>query len=469
MAESLSADARELLALSGVACCLILCNVSFMTRDSLLLYSTLRFLVDVASLQRVPTGFQGPLLTLVQAWGVDGRLLHQIESQPVVLSEFSGQWAVAERTGSSVTVCAHLYSRSDLDEALDSILTMGALAGPTDLALSCLGITAAMQRAKRHESFPWTTLSAELEALAPDAHTTSLLNAAREAKVGRSFSTEEVQEAWSLRARELCVLLLCALPLVSFRASGPAAGAAALLASPSFAPRDPLVVAGLVLAVLRSIGLDGKAAADIASLTQHPHGSGSPGFKSSYLALVQSLEQQVGRSAQTERALAALQRHGHRTPDIIADARVLSSSSVVRLGNFLESVCKILPPSRRVEERVPTKNVDHAPSEAALDNKMRNIAPEASGAMQALRAAKQLPEGPERQRAIDVAQKAWADIKQARHQLSMSASVDPAFGALAHEDEQAARNLSPEAASAARAGAGLVHLLRSATHEAVEP
>lgn len=459
MTESLPTDARELLALSGVACCLILCNVSFMTRDSLLLYNTLRFLVDVASLQRVPTGLRGPLLSLMQAWGVDGRLLHQIESQPVVLSEFSGQWAVAERTGSSVTVCAHLYSRSDLDEALDNILTMGALTGPTDLALSCLGITAAMQRAKRHEAFPWTTLSTELEALVPDGHTTSLLNAARQAEVARFSSTEERQEAWSLRARELCVLLLCALPLVSFQASGPAAGAAALLASPSFAPRDPLMVAGLVLAVLRSIGLDGKAAADIASLTQHPHGSGSPSFKSSYLALVQSLEQQVGRSAQTERALEALQRHGHRTPDIIADVHVLSSSPVVRLGHFLESACKALPPSRRASQR----------SGRGKDDDMTNIAPEASKAMSALRAAKQLPEGPERQHAIDAAQKAWADIKQSRHQLSMTASADPAFGALSHEDEEAARNLSPEAASAARAGAGLVHLLRSAAHETVEP
>jgi hypothetical protein len=346
-------EALELLALSGIAAPLMLSNVSYRTRDALLLYNNLRLMLHFASLRRVPTGAAKTLFELVLSWGIDGKLLHDIEATPLRLSEINGQWALAAR-GGLVTVAALVSSRSELDQSTLLILRLAALLGQTDLVSSSLGVTAALWRAKRHEAFAWSDAVNEVVRIErPDGATAKLLQHARAeaaARAEREPTYEELRLALSLRARLFCVALLAAVPLANFDASGHAAAAVALLASPAFRTADDLLVTGLVLRVLYSLGLDGALAEEMVRLTERADGEGGPTFRSEYLALHAAVHERLARSEDTELALVDLRRYGHKTPGVLADRAVTAQSPLVRLETTLEALAQTFP---RSEQTMP--------------------------------------------------------------------------------------------------------------------
>jgi len=356
----------ELLALAGIAAPLILTNVSYRTRDALLLYNTLRLTLDIASLRRVPTGSARTIYELTRTWGIDGRLLHDIESEPLVLSEINGQWGLARR-GGLVTIAALVSSRSDLEEATTLVLRLAALLGSANIVLSALGVTAALWRAKRHESYSWLDRVNEVERLdRPDSTVTAALDNARKEAAARlehspTPNDEKVCQGLALRARLLSVSLLVAVPVAYFEASGPAASVVALLASPNFKNSNDLLVAGLVLRVLYSLGLDGALSAELVRLTKRADGNGGQAFRGEFLALNWALRSKVKRTGATEGALVALRRHGHRAPGVVADLSVLSSGPVARLETALESLSRAIP--RGDDER---RTLDIATHDAAF-------------------------------------------------------------------------------------------------------
>jgi len=353
MTLHLVSEPLELLALSGSVAPLMLTNVSYMTRDALLLYCALRFAIDIASLRRLPTGTPRTLLSLVRSWGIDGQLLHDVEAEPLVISDISGQWSLARR-GGQVAVAAQVTSRSDLDESTELCFRLAALIGPQDLVSSALGVTAALWRAKRHEAFPWATRVTELEQLYPSEAVRGHLKTARiKADSDRlekeaSETAEDVRKGLALRARLLCVMLLTVVPIVSFRASAPAAATVALLATPSFSL--DLSAIGEVLRVLYSLGLDGRLAAELAHLSKRPHGDGGESFKRDYLAVHATVSGRVGRSSNTEGAMVALRRRAHRVPGVKADPKVFSGSPLTRLETSLDSLARALPSHHNIGE-----------------------------------------------------------------------------------------------------------------------
>jgi hypothetical protein len=373
MTEGIVKEALELLALSGIAAPLMLSNVSYRTRDALLLYNNLRLALHFASLRRVPTGAAKTLFELVLSWGIDGKLLHDIEAVPLRLSEINGQWALAARAG-LVTVAALVSTRSELEQSTLLILRLTALLGHTDLVSSSLGVTAALWRAKRHEAFAWSDAVNEVVRIErPDRATAKLLEHARaEARAEREPTDEELRLALALRARLFCVALLAAVPIANFDASGHAAAAVALLASPAFRTAEELLVAGLVLRVLYSLGLDGALAGEMVRLTERADGEGGSTFRSEYLALHAAVHLRLARSDDTEPALVDLRRHGHKTPGLVADRAVTAYTPLVRLETTLEALAQTFPRS----EQTMTKGRDARASRAAAHDSVFDPLPE---------------------------------------------------------------------------------------------
>lgn len=309
----------ELLALSGIVAPLILTNVSYRTRDALLLYNTLRLVLDIASLRRVPTGTEKTLYELVQSWGVDGKLLNDIGSVPAKLSTGSGQWGLSFHSGLT-PVAAVVSSRSQLEDATELVLRLGALLGPANIVFSALGVTASLWRAKRHEEYPWSEITLDIDQMnGPDAKTMESLKRARELagdRVGQEPmpSTNQMFAALAIKTRLLCVVLLCAVPVAHFDASGHAARAVAVLASPSFT--DDLQVSGLVLRVLYSLGLDGELATKLVALTGHADGSGGKTFQRRFIDLHEEIKRRLVRhtgDGDADRAVADMQRYINQT------------------------------------------------------------------------------------------------------------------------------------------------------------
>lgn len=484
-------DSLELLALSGCVAPLILTNVSYRTRDALLLYSTLRFIIDVASLRRIPTGLSRTLLNVVHAWGIEGQLLHMIESEPIVISDINGQWSLQKRAV-LVTVAALVMSYSNLEEATSLTFRIAALRGPIDLASSCLAVTAALWRAKRHESYPWTERLTLLERIHPKSDVIELLNRARQESQHKeeqeNVTLADIREALAGRARMFCVILLTAIPLGYFDASGAAAAAIGLLTSPSFAP--DLEFVGLVLSVLYSLGLDRNLVAQLVHLTQYPQGEGTEVFKGYYLTIHKLITERTGRTERTTPAVVALRRHGNRTPGVVADIKIMASSPHIRLENLLVTVCGILPFRASHEEvavvsddrtkiakhvqtarnqwdksRVKREESEHAVEEALKKVKEVKAKPDQNAderkiqlnmALKALEASREILkkaklEEAESDNKLQDARKGWKRQKQEE--------VGDNFPPLSEHDRAAVNGMSSSAALAARAGAGLTHLL----------
>lgn len=342
----------ELLALTGgVVAPLMLSNVSYRTRDALLLYNSLRLTLDLASLRRVPTGSAKILYKLVQSWGIDSALLQGIASAPqLYLSEINGQWSFEISKGKHATVASLCSVSSDLDHSSFRVLCLGALFGRLNLVTSCLGVTAALWRSQRHTAYPWEEMRNSLGRLDPPSpEVVTMLNEARSKaeeaqKNEREETPEELYRSLSLKARLLCVTLLSSVPIAFFEASGPAAAAAALLSSPAFEVPEELAVSGLVLEILDNLGLTPKLATELVQLTKHADGQGGSTFRVVYMNLHGAIKASVRPSKGLREAIRRLKDKAHRPPDdVILSKSMVSRQPLAVLVSRLEDLARALP------------------------------------------------------------------------------------------------------------------------------
>lgn len=373
-----TADDLDILSLVGVVAPLILSNISHRTRDANLLYHSIRFAVDVCSLPRVPIGTGNTFRDLIQAWGVDGRLLHDVESQPIVMSDTTGTWVLltGKEKNVPVSIFSLLASRSDLDVATQLVLRLAALLGNRASVLgSCIGITAALWRQKRQDAYKWTEALNDIEIVADgprDDQTQRNLDALRNWMRHRENTNydDNVLSSLAFRARAFCCLLLSCVPIAHFEASNRAAQIIALLATPQPLFHDELTTVGLILKVLYSIGLTGAKARRLFELTRHEAGNGGDdAFREDYLQLHKELTFSLRTGDDTARALVNLRRNAHAHKDVVADVKTHAHNPDVRVEILLESLCSQLPrETTKLVETDPNKAFDTPTTREVLKN-----------------------------------------------------------------------------------------------------
>jgi len=154
--EHVQGGARERLAAVGAFLPYLLVNVASHTTDALLYFNTMQAMVLVAT-DTTPLTFarQESLLRFVEAVGVDGRVLHDLGSLPVSLSESSGEFLLRTheytqwlKFGKPIHVPEPLnscfqhsvLSRVEIGDALSALVDLAAASAEGSLESSAAGL-----------------------------------------------------------------------------------------------------------------------------------------------------------------------------------------------------------------------------------------------------------------------------------------------------------------------------------------
>jgi len=154
--EHVQGGARERLAAVGAFVPYLLVNVSSHTTDALLYFNTMQVMALVAT-DTTPLTFarQESLLRFVEAVGVDGRVLHDLGSLPVSLSESSGEFLLRTheytqwlKFGKPIHVPEPLnscfqhtvLSRAEIGDALGALVDLAAASAEGSLESSAAGL-----------------------------------------------------------------------------------------------------------------------------------------------------------------------------------------------------------------------------------------------------------------------------------------------------------------------------------------
>lgn len=320
-------EAKYLMAFAGSLAPLGMCNVPYRTRDSLLLYNILQAEADILSLNHIPKGSSGALVSLLHSWGIDGRILNDVTTaiHTITITSKSGQWAI-KAPGETITISSQIYSKSDLDSSLRYNLALAYILGKYHvdeahpLALSLSAITASLYRSKHHDSFEYVQHNRNLYYLAVKREGVKLSKIERLDPLGdihdpqdhqdhQSEIDQDILQTLSYSARQVVAALLYLVPVISFNAGGYACALIALISSPFYAPPESLETSGIMLNLLDSIGLKVEKLHESYTHTRVNHADGSSAFRSSFIKLHNVLSRDVKSSSLTSNALYNLRAH----------------------------------------------------------------------------------------------------------------------------------------------------------------
>lgn len=301
------------LVLMAVASALLLCNASYQTRDSLLLFFACSVAFALATRHPDVLAAETPIALFVRSIGVSSALLREIGSTPAVLSARSGQWTLLDKDYRtwvrsakerearpsellSSVVSLRVLRGTDPEAARAQLLVAAAFLPATGGAATLLeslgGVMVAMWRKKYHAPFAVDAFLKHLGAL-HTADTKTLPSRVVEAIQHRRLQMSEKQsredlhhthlhevfeerlpalqkvelETLGLELRVLLAPLFMALSLPNFHLTGLLAQGSAMLADVSLRLR--LSTLSTLSKLLRSMGFDAALCGVASRLLTH--------------------------------------------------------------------------------------------------------------------------------------------------------------------------------------------------------
>lgn len=300
--------ATDQLALAGGFIPLLACNTGYRTRDSLLSYAALGSIIAAAvEPSPPPKEAYRPLVDFFAATGIDGRLLHDFSSTPLLMGSRNGLWMLqtkahvewqASGKGSpeptSSTVAVVVLSRARLPGAHAEIESLVHVLPNAKLIRQMSAVVSALWSAKRDDISPWGLPQLSMRSSSDDSH--------------------PIKTAGD---REISVCLLCAVPLGVFAATPPALRAAALLANPVYTPSGGHKFLKAIVRALAAMGLTRNLLNGIYALVvPSPHAHADDAFKTNFLELHRVIRAAVSVQSPTEleSAFSDLKRLVRKTP-----------------------------------------------------------------------------------------------------------------------------------------------------------
>lgn len=288
-----SADAAtDQLALAGGFIPLLACNTGYRTRDSLLSYAALGSIIAAAvEPSPPPKEAYRPLVDFFAAAGIDGRLLHDFSSTPLLMGSRNGLWMLQTKAHvewqasgkrspepTSSTVAVLVLSRARLPGAHAEIESLVHVLPNAKLIRQMSAVVSALWSAKRDDISPWGLPQLSMRSSSDDSH--------------------PIKTAGD---REISVCLLCAVPLGVFAATPPALRAAALLANPVYTPSGGDKFLKAIVRALAAMGLTRNLLNGIYALVvPSPHGHADDAFKTNFLELHRVIRAAVSVQSPTE-------------------------------------------------------------------------------------------------------------------------------------------------------------------------
>lgn len=280
--------ATDQLALAGGFIPFLACNAGYRTRDSLLSYAALGSIIAAAvEPSPPPKEAYRPLVDFFAAAGIDGRLLHDFSSTPLLMGSRNGLWMLQTKAyvewqasgkkspePTSSTVAVLVLSRARLPGAHAEIESLVHVLPNAKLIRQMSAVVSALWSAKRDDISPWGL--PQLSTRSDDSHPIT-------------------------GDREISVCLLCAVPLGVFAATPPALRAAALLANPVYTPSGGHKFLKAIVRALAAMGLTRNLLNGIYALVvPSPHAHADDAFKTNFLELHRVIRAAVSVQSPTE-------------------------------------------------------------------------------------------------------------------------------------------------------------------------
>jgi hypothetical protein len=282
-------SARDQLSLAGAFLPLLVCNVGYRTRNSLLMYAALGCIISAAlEINSPPEENHCNLVDFCEAVGINKPLLHDLGSTPLIMGNQNGLWMLQtkahdkwKKNNSSSPPAGHSSQKAIMEwkaeafaieptsSTISTLIKSQATLGKAKNALTNLG------KSKDLPQILIIHMHSIVSALWPYSHVKDF---AIPHNLPRNHSLENIKN------KELAVCLLCTVPAGIFEATPHAIRAAATLANPVYQPGHEFLES--VVNALRLMGLTRDLLQDVYDIIVFsPHSRANSSFVQKFTEL----------------------------------------------------------------------------------------------------------------------------------------------------------------------------------------